>query len=507
MKKILSLFLCAILLLSLSLPAFSLSACDCGDPPIIYVAALGSADIIKDAGTENERVLFRPDTGDVIKRLSPVIAAAGELVLTKDYDAFGDTLIECVNDIFGDLALDRDGNSRPNVTSPEAVPEGSDHGLDASYYFGYDFRLDPCENAEKLHKFIEEVKKLTNHTTVRFRASSMGGVVALSYMRLYGTSDIETVIFQCCPLLGTAVAGELFCGKVQIDKDALLRYGEGALPALDSDFFGGVLYALLEALNAAGVLDGLVNIADDLVLHLKDRVYNECLIPIFSTLPGIWSFVPDEYYEAAKSYMKLDPDTQSGLIKKLDFYHYEVQSKAKELFESAKKTTNLYILAGYNMQRTPLVTAYMNTSDGTVDTTYASCGAVCAPLGQELPQDYVQARYSDKNYISPDRMIDASTCLLPESTFFVKDMLHCKCHDGHHALYRLMFESKEQFTVFDYPEYPQFLQNDTVNKTFRPVAQNTTPLGAAFDYFAAMPSFLNFVKLITALLKTLVTVK
>lgn len=507
LKKILSLFLSVILLFSLSVPVFSASVCNCQEPPIIYVAALGSAKIIKDAGTENERILFRPDTGDVIKRFSPVIAAAGSLILTKDYDAFGDVLIDCVNDVFGDLALDGNGNSKPNVTSPEAVPESSDHGLHTSYYFGYDFRLDPVENAEKLHKFIGEVKKLTNHSTVRFRASSMGGVVALSYMRLFGTSDIETIIFQCCPLLGTAVAGELFCGKVQIDKDALLRYGEGALPALDSDFFGGVLYALLEALNAAGVLNGLVNIADDLVLHLKDRVYNECLIPIFSTLPGIWSFVPDEYYEEAKSFMKLDPTLQSGLIKKLDFYHYEVQSKAKELFESAKRTTNLYILAGYNMQRTPLVTAYMNTSDGTVDTTYASCGAVCAPLGEELRKDYVQARFSDKNYISPDRMIDASTCLLPESTFFVKDMLHCKCHDGHAALYRLMFSSKEQFTVFDYPEYPQFLQNDTVNKTFHPVEYSGSHLNTAFNCFAAMPSFLNFVKLITAFLKTLTAVK
>ena len=112
LKKILSLFLSVILLFSLSVPVFSASVCNCQEPPIIYVAALGSAKIIKDAGTENERILFRPDTGDVIKRFSPVIAAAGSLILTKDYDAFGDVLIDCVNDVFGDLALDGNGNPK-----------------------------------------------------------------------------------------------------------------------------------------------------------------------------------------------------------------------------------------------------------------------------------------------------------------------------------------------------------------------------------------------------------
>lgn len=504
MKKILSLFLCITLIFSVAIPTLASNECTCGDPPVIYVAALGSGKVYKDAGTENERVLFRPETDDVLERIAPVIPAAADLLITKNYDKFGDVLIACINDIFGDLALDDNGDSLPNVGTPEIHPEGSEHGVDKSYYYGYDFRLDPIENAERLHTFIEEVKELTHHKTVRFRASSMGGVVALSYMRLYGTDDIETIIFQCCPLQGTAVAGELFCGDVVINKDALIRYAEGALPALDEDFLGAVLYTLIEAFDIAGIWDSLLSVADDLILHLKDRVFEESLIPIFGTLPGIWSFVPDEYYEKAKAYMKLDEVAQKGLIEKLDYYHYEVQCKAEELFESAKaSSTSLYMLVGYNMQRTPLIPSYMSNSDGTVDTTYASCGATCAPLGEELPEDYEQARFTEKSFISPDRVIDASTGLLPESTFFVKDMLHCKCHDGHHALYRLMFESKEQFTVFDYDEYPQFLQNDTDNKCFREVSHFDSPAEESFSLLLTMPSFINLIKLIFDILATI----
>lgn len=502
MKKILSVIICIVFTAVATVPCFAQDEkCNCGEPPIIYVAALGSGAVIRDEGTAQETKLFRPETGEVIKQFLPIVPAAAKLIADKDYDAFGDVLIDCVNKVFGDLALDGNGNSKPNVTSEICHPENGEHGIDKSYYFGYDFRLDPVENAQKLHTYIQEVKEITHHDTVRFRASSMGGVVAMSYLKLYGSADIETVIFQCCPLLGTAVAGELYNGKLEINKNALLLYGSQALPALDNDFFAGLLYILIEALEAAGVWDMLLSVADDLIENLQDRIYEEALIPIFSTLPGIWSFVPDEYYESAKVYMKLDENTQSGLIDKLDFYHYQVQSDVKNILNTAKSDgTTVYILAGYNMQRTPLVTAYRATSDGTVDTKYASCGATCANIGETLPTDY---QCADERFMSPDRMIDASTCILPENTWFVKDMLHCKVHDGHMELYNRMFESEKQMTVFDNEKYPQFLQNDVVNQKLTPVKSYENDVARMWDIVRNSASFYNILKFIFRLLQSI----
>lgn len=506
MKRILSVVLAVVMAFAVMVPGFAAAGnCTCGETPTVYVAALGSGSVILDEGTENERVLFRPETEDILKILLPVVPAAAQLVATKDYDKFGDVLIDCVNEAFGMLALDGDGNSDPRVTSEEFHPDTAEHGGDRSYYFGYDFRMDPVETARKLHTYLDEVAELTGHDNVQIRASSMGGVVMMSYIRLYGTKNIETIIFQNCPLLGTAVAGELFNGLFEINKDALVRYAECALPALEMDFLSAVLYALVEALDAAGVFDALLGMVDGLIVNLKDRVFDECLIPIFGTLPGIWSFVPDEYYESGKEFMKLDPTTQAGLIAKLDFYHYEVQGKAEQLLRGAQADgTNIYIVAGYNMQRTPLVTAYMETSDGTVDTKYASCGATCAPIGEQLPEDYTQARFNDIDYISPDRMIDASTCMLPECTWFVKDMLHSTTHDGHGVFYDTLFASEGQLTVFDMEEYPQFMQNDTINQTFYPVAELSNPIEDSFNMLETIPSFLNFAKLVTVVLETVV---
>jgi hypothetical protein len=163
MKKLLSVIL-AICILTLGVaPCFAVEdKCDCGEAPIIYVAALGSGSVYLDAGTENERILFRPEISDILSDFAPLLPAAGQLLLEKNYDAFGDVLIDCVNKSFGMLALDNEGKSHERVTSEEFHPEAEPvHSLDHNYYFGYDFRLDPVENAQKLRVYVEEVKGLS----------------------------------------------------------------------------------------------------------------------------------------------------------------------------------------------------------------------------------------------------------------------------------------------------------------------------------------------------------
>ena len=85
------------------------------------------------------------------------------------------------------------------------------------------------------------------------------------------------------------------------------------------------------------------------------------------------------------------------------------------------------IVAGYDIQRTPLVESMDNDSDGTVDTMYASAGATVALRGETLGDGYKQKVDCGHNHLSPDGRIDASTCILPENTWFIKGMLHSNC--------------------------------------------------------------------------------
>lgn len=498
MKKIISVVLSLVMLIGITVPAFSAEKkCDCGFNPVIYVAALGSATVYENPGTEEERALFRPETMPLVtEAVSSVLPAVPSLML-GDFDTFGDALIGFVNSAFGALALDGDGNSRENVYAPEEYPTSGEHGIEHSYYFGYDFRLDPYTHADRLDECIRILKELTGHDKVQLKASSMGGVVTMAYFERYGTEDIETVIFQNCPIKGTAVAGELYCRKFEINKDALVNYALDAIPSLEQDFLQGFLYGLATALDDAGVWAFLVSIADKIVENLLDRVYDEALIPIFGTLPGIWSFVPHEYYEDAKAVM-LNEETQAGLIEKLDAYHYNVQVRAEEILNEANKDVKIYIVAGYDIQRTPLVTAYMNTSDGTVDTKYASVGAVTADIRSTLPEGYTQKVNDGHDHISPDFTIDASTCALPEQTWFIKDMLHSTTHDGHGKFYELMLTSEEQFYVDTYEEYPQFMQNNIPDMTFDKI-ENLT----AAEMFRKQPNFTNFVMMLRSFVDTI----
>ena len=80
MKKLLSVILAVVMTVLVMVPAFAADKCPCGETPTVYVAALGSGSVILDEGTENERTLFRPETGDILKILLPVVPAAAELV-------------------------------------------------------------------------------------------------------------------------------------------------------------------------------------------------------------------------------------------------------------------------------------------------------------------------------------------------------------------------------------------------------------------------------------------
>ncbi len=475
MKKITRISVSILLVLatvfSLAAPTFAAAGkCDCGEEPVIYVAALGSATLYKDAGTEDEQVVFRPETEAYVKMVGSLIIPIVKLLADGDYDSFGDSLVSSVYGVFGSLANAENGLSTADITTKQELPADPTHGLDYSYYFGYDFRADPLTVADDLNAYVEHVKELTGHDKVRFKASSMGGVMAMAYFSKYGHDDIKSVIFQNCPIKGTAVAGALFCGEVEINPTALYRYASTAITTMVPGVGGDILTVLVEALNFFGVFEALTDFAGGLVEKLVDKVYEGALIPIFKSNCGIWSFVPDEYYEDAKKFM-LGDNPNAELVARIDAYHYGVQQKADEILNGLiADGVPVMIVSATNVQRTPLVTAWRNDSDGTVDTMYSSVGATVADHAETLPADYKQNDTScAHDHISPDGRIDASTCALPEQTWFVKDMMHCTTHEGHQALYRWFQENDDSIqTVYSNADYPQFLQNDIENNKLVP---------------------------------------
>ncbi len=470
MKKIIAVILSAVLIFSAVAPAsYAVNeSCNCGYLPTIYVGPLGNTDIYENPNTENEKTLFRPATDTIVKLVLKLVPSLLGLIVFKNYDNFGDTLIEAVDDAMGAMALDGNGNSAPNVAVKLELPSETKHGKGEQYYFHYDWRLDPVEIAGQLDEFVTHVKTLTGHNKVNFRASSMGGVVTLAYFNEYGTDDVDACIFQSCPLLGTDVAGDLLSRKLALDPRRLLDYATDGYPPFDAE--STLLYFLFNGLYYSGLVDIVLGAGEDILDKLQTRVFDELLTPVFGTLLGLWAFVPDCSYEYAKS-LNLNPETQAGLIAKADYYHYQIQGRADEILNGAVADgVRIMIVAGYNIQRTPLVESLDHNSDATVDTKYASAGATVAPLNGTLGENYVQKDTScGHNHLSPDEVIDASTCILPEHTWFIKDMLHSNAHDGIMEMYYWFMYADEYYNVWSNPLYTQFLQNDKPNKRMIPM--------------------------------------
>ena len=463
-KKITATVLSIVMIFCIMMPAASAASgkCNCGELPVIYVGPLGNTDIYENADTENERTLFRPSTESIIQIVLKVLPALAKVGFTMNLDHLGDALIEAVGDAFGAMALDGNGNSYENVTVKIDLPTETDHSKGNQYYFHYDWRLDPVEVAGQLDEFVKHIMTLTGHDKVHFRASSMGGVVTLAYFNEYGYDDVDACIFQSCPLLGTAVAGDLLTRKLALNARALLDYATDGYPPFDAESI--LLWTLFNTLYYSGLVDVVLFAGEVILESQQERVFNELMTPVFGTLLGLWAFVPDCSYEEAKK-INLDPETQAGLIEKADYYHYQIQSRADEILNGAMDAgVRVMIVAGYNIQRTPLVETMHTNSDATVDTQYASAGATVALLDETLGENYEQ-KCTDcgHNHLSPDGVIDASTCILPENTWFIKDMLHSNAHDGIMEMYYWFIYADECYDVWSNPMYTQFLQNDKPN--------------------------------------------
>ncbi|MBQ7541509.1 MAG: hypothetical protein IJT44_04355 [Clostridia bacterium] len=499
MKKVLSLILCVVILCGtlLTAPAAD-GSCSCGFSPIIYVGPLGCTSVVRDAGTENEQVLWKTDTKFLLANLKAVLPKIGKAILLRNSDLLAGAIVDYVYACFGDLALDADGNSKANVTTPDLnVPQGDRHSPDSDYYFDYDFRLDPYDDADRLHTFIAQVKSLTGHNSVKLKCSSMGGAVLSAYLDKYGHDGIDVIICRCCPLLGTAVAGEAFCGKIELNPTALARYGEDVVPFLEAgfadDLLEGSLYALVDVLKGAGILDAVCALGEKVIRDVGDTVFRDALIPIFGTLPGLWALVPDEYFDEAVSFMQVP--SEGGLHDKIFAYRNAMAHIEENLKEAKRDGVNVCLICGYNVQRTPLVTLWRSTSDGTVDTKYASLGATCGNVKEPLDDAYINA-LQNKTYLSPDRMIDASTCALADCTWFVRDWLHCNGNAGIDELFHLVMTSGE-VSVRSFERFPQFLEADDDADTVRPV----TGAPNAFERLRISPSYLNLIRFLFSILK------
>lgn len=483
-KSIISILLSVIMIMVICVPAFATES----KTAFIVVSGMNTFPLID----ENGEQAFPPSsdaiTDMVLKVVPPVLA----FLATNDYDALGDGIFPPLYDAFGPLAFDENGDSIENIDGTlfdcslvgheehfingESNEFGTvragieEFGLENTFFFNYDWRKDPLVHADRLNEFIKMVKSQGDYDRIALAAFSMGGTVTCSYLYKYGSDDLDTIILCSTAFQGTSCVGSLFSADFDLSLSSL--WHRLALLTRD-DTWENVVDYLNVVLEDAGVNNFLETFANGITDNLKGRIYEELLIPIFGHMPGLWALVPDMNYDSAKACM-LNGTESEKLVARIDEYHYNVQNKAEKLLKDAMNNgTTVYLLAQYNWPSLP-ISDYVSerNTDNLIDVEYASGGAYSALLGETLGDDYVQKVESEHNYISPDNMIDASTCMLPEQTWFFRGMGHVDYPYGESTDFIMyLARSEKQITVFDNEDYPQFLTYDYDNAKLMPLTE------------------------------------
>lgn len=470
MKKTLSILLVFTLVFSLGATVFASSQkCTCNITPVVFVPGFGEP-IYMNPDTEERISVFPPEDDAITDAVPDIVKAVLFGLMTGNFEAFGTYAMDAAYTMLGAAACDKEGNPQentgveyedPTVDTHKNTAFVSDDSDDNGYFeFIYDWRLDPIDNAKLLKEYISKVKALTGHNEIVLSAHSQGNTVIASYLHLYGSEGIEKLVFLSPAYQGLSLIGSLFAQEVSVlgKGDALAEYLNGVMGYEDAT--SQLISAAIKEINEIGTVDGILHYLQRLLDDQLDRVFAECLTDIMGTLPGVWAFVPDEYYETAKEKVFKGSDEYSVLIKKIDNYHYNVQTEIDSILKSAKANgTDIVISAGYNISSIPVTEADAAQSDFLIDTEYMSLGAVCAPFGETLGENYEQQKnLCGHNHVSPDGIIDASTCLFPEYTWFIKNNGHNAFGSDYCAFIEWAVRYDGQPTVHTNEKYPQFME-------------------------------------------------
>lgn len=463
-KSLISLILCVALLFSAVTVAFSANKkCACGHAPVIFVHGVGSP-LYEEIDGSREMV-FMPDNSIMIKSILMTALTLPFTAALGAWDQSADIVSKLCLSLFGEIRCDENGDSVNDILINSSTgPSVTKHlSGDNRFNFSYDWRLDPVENAGHLEDYIDQVLAATGHDKVKLLAYSEGGEVVLSYLAVYGSDKVEKCVTHCSAFQGVSLVGNLFSGNIAFNSKQLANFAGTILPAVGVP---KAVAGLVKALHYTGLYVVILALLNNVVEHCFDKFYKDAALPVFACMPGMFGFVPYDYYNAAIEYsFGGQEEKYAGLIEKLDRYH-KIQGNARQILqECVDNGMQIALVSNYDCYPMPFVGKNVYQSDGLIDSANTSGGATFAPIGKTFDEDYVQKVDDGHNHISPDRKVDASTCMFPDNTWFISGFCHWNDPDD---MLDWLLDYNGQPTIFSDPAYPQFLVGNPSDASVSP---------------------------------------
>ena len=492
LKTVISLILCVAMLFSASAIGFSAADekiyCDgtCEYYPTVIIPGLGQSGVfvvddngdfvLDDAGKRISAFPAYIELPKIIARVAfPVILSLitqSDMGLTDAlsdaiFMAFGINTSDLKAQNTGNVALERYYKPYSECTEEEQTLINShipfhlyetDLPKDHLYYFTYNSFGNHIDLANELYDYIQMVKKQTGHDKVNIVPISQGGTIASAMFEYHPEikNELHKVLFIVPALDGSTIIGDVFNGRVNfLNKDFLYNGFLENLGLLDE--------------NTARLIEILFRILpDELLLNGLNAAVDTLVEDVMIRSTSMWALCPSgDYPTAAEKYLS---DPEMADIKAQTYKYYQAQLHRFDNIQALlDEGIQVFCVAQYDF---PLIdvgeTWDSQNADFIIQLDSTSLGAYAANVGETLPENYVQKNTHcdnpEHNHISPDRVVDASAGLLPDTTFYFDGQRH-DLTQHNDVILKLAFHliAHDDITdVYSSPDFPQFLNGRDV---------------------------------------------
>lgn len=532
-KKLLCLLLSAVTVCSC---AFSAAAADFGSTPVIYVGEMSENPLYSNPNKNGATVVFDINSSDFTGAMTQIVAGV-TLSGLADAETGMTPVLSGIKSLMTPILCASDGNSKDSKIGPWVYNEpisaykedevynenikallsqaGSFTSENETFFFSYDWRLDPLESAQALKEFIDHVETYTRKSKVAVLGVGYGGVIINSYLYEYeehAASNVSSCVFYNCPILGNAIIGDFMKGRIArvvADESSL----SGVIGTINGTDRGEAFFDFIED-DATGLIDGIfenllgsgeaqklfgrlftmlittIVEAEDghktlgktynnFALNADSAIYASCLREYLRNMPGLWALVPEKDYAEAVEFLFEDKFIDSELEAKLISYRSVLASTTATLETAQANGINVCVVASYGYQILPVTISLDDMSDGIESLKYASVGAVTTDSSTESGH-FNNCVNANHNHVSPDEDIDASYCALPENTWFIKNLPHGDMTNETVAAFVIwLLSGSSQRYVRENSSYTQYLSYSDYAKKLSPYTAPGDDSGSA----------------------------
>ncbi len=515
-KKLISLFLTLLLVFTAMTPLAAAEEAQAEKIPVIYISGYGT-NLYKEKGDTKSEAIYplEVDLAAAVKEaISPLLTELANGYATGNWDKYCDEIYNAVAPIFEEIVLAPDGTPKDNSGRGEKL---SGKHLSYSRFSGgevnlpYDWRLSVETSAEMLSELVDKVREEQGVDKVNIVARCLAGNVLSAYLQNDPTAakKVNKAVFFIPSTEGANLIGAMFSGKIELTADSIDTYAEEILKyekAIEDEAVSEFLTVMLSVFEQATILELGADFLQDGLENIKNNIIPRLVRATYGSFPSFWAMVPDEYFEDAIEFVYNTPELKEeykGTIEKARSYHDNIQVKSRENLIALSDKIDISVISKYNIPLPPLFADCNKMSDGVAETTYTSFGATTADFGETLSADHIASMSAeDKKFLSPDEKIDASTCLFPEKTWFIKNSYHDHFPDSIDVLLETMLTSTDM-TVFTNETYPQYLDAGVEGKTLTPVKGKDAEKPAPGSDEAKMNLLFRFIMVILEFFKRL----